>query len=113
MVLPLFHNSLPVAPSRACRTAFGEFETAKTTPLTMMGGNGDCSSADVQPSLTAGESPSTFQAAMVLWDGATSQRVPAPSCQLVSAPEAAPGYPAPVSEAASTRWMWPSAVESA
>src|SRR5580658_5624705 len=91
MLFPLFHNSLPVAPSRACKTALGEFETAKTTPLTTIGAIGAAISAEVQPACKAGESPSTFQAETAFFEGATIHRVPVWSCQLASAPETAAG----------------------
>jgi len=40
MVFPLFHSSFPLTPPNARSTACGEFETAKTTPLTTIGASG-------------------------------------------------------------------------
>jgi hypothetical protein len=82
MVFPLFHSSLPVAPSSAYTTAGTDFcdrcdaiilasllrnspvDTAKTTPLITSGAMGDVRSRDTQPgsSDTAPFCPTTFHA---------------------------------------------------
>src|ERR1700722_7037712 len=86
----------------------------------MIGGKGEAISRDVQPGCRTGAPlwPPTFQAAIEFLDGAASQRVPATSCQVASAPETTAGNALPVSEAAvgeltATRCMRPSAVAAA
>src|SRR5689334_16160467 len=91
MVLPLFHISLPVAPSRAYSTAFVRAsppDRAKTTPFTIMGGRGEARSRDTHPDSSAGAPlcSTSFQAVMELAAGTSNQRVPEVSCQLASAP---------------------------
>src|SRR5262245_18789017 len=72
MVAPLDQSSLPVAPSSAYSTAFPDclaraaavslasaernspLDVAKTTPLMMVGGNGETSSREVHPVSNAG-----------------------------------------------------------
>src|ERR1700734_26182 len=81
----------------------------------MMGDRGEAISGEVQPGCSTGApgSPVTFQAAIEFFEGATSQRAPAASCQLANSPETTAGNAAPVSEAASTRCRWPSPVAAA
>src|SRR5260370_2212628 len=96
MTLPLFHNSLPVAASIARRIAEGEFETAKTTPLMTIGAEGEAMPA-VHPIWGTGtlSCPAILQAVMDSLEGATIHRVPAPSCQLPTAPLTPPACTLP------------------
>src|SRR5262245_35580382 len=126
MVVPLDHSSLPVVPSSAYRTARDErlarsaavtrgslernspLEVTKTTPLMIVGVNGETRSREAQPgsSASAPFCSTIFQATTAplvtgpLVEanpasadcepavGARIQRVPLRSCQLASAPGA-------------------------
>src|SRR5271166_5841379 len=81
-----------------------------------MGARGDATSREVQPAWSEGApfSSATFQAAMALAVGASSQRVPAESCQVESVlPPPFALETAVEGAAASTRWMRPSLVAAA
>src|SRR5262249_43244830 len=87
IVVPLFHNSLPVVPSSAYKTARDErcarcaavilrswvrnspLEVAKTTPLMIVGGSGETRSRDAQPGCSVGAPfcSTTFQATTAPW----------------------------------------------
>jgi hypothetical protein len=125
-VLPLFHSSLPVAASSAYNTALDALwaagasvsspslernsppESAKTTPLTIVGGSGETMSRETQPGRSRGVpfSSNTLNATIEPFltspfpaanpapvatepaAGANTQRVPAESCQLANEPAA-------------------------
>src|ERR1700722_5348080 len=107
MVLPLFHNSLPLTASSACRTVNDEFEAAKTTPLITIGARGAVTAA-VQPARGTGTSalPEIIQEVIMFLEGATIHRVPAVSCQLATGPVTSAGSATPVKVAASTICKW-------
>src|SRR5690349_21098207 len=96
MVLPLDHSSLPVVPSSAHSMAGEPFcappEPVNTTPFTIMGVSAAGRLRDVQPGCKEGAPvPSTiFHAATEPLAAASSQRVPAGSCQVASAPTELP-----------------------
>src|SRR4029079_9615137 len=106
------------APTFASPVRYSPLDTAKTTPLTIIGVSGDVRSRDVQPGCSASAPPSsaTLNAAIAPFVtiplaagfapaliapaiGARIQRVPCASCQLASAPPAT--SPPPLGETAS------------
>src|SRR5260370_5298018 len=88
IALPLFHSSFPVAASSAYRVACPLPEdSANTTPL-RINDVGEIMSREVQPGCRVGAlfCSTSVHATIAPAAGASSQRVPARSCQLANGP---------------------------